>query len=171
MRRFIIIILAFTAFSVSMTAQTPVESLMSGFDERKGVNVLIAEGGMMTIARGYIRKSPMGPLADSVDEVTILTMKRASDQTKQDFLSKLHKALAGYMYYGKKKGMNDSIVDVYGSEIKTELYPNSSFTTPLITRYSVCAVLIRLKNCRNWMSRISSSVFYRYFKSTLYTYI
>ena len=118
MRRFIIIVLAFTAFSVSMTAQTPVESLMSGFDERKGVNVLIAEGGMMTIARGYIRKSPMGPLADSVDEVTILTMKRASDQTKQDFLSKLHKALAGYMYYGKKKGMNDSIVDVYGSEIK-----------------------------------------------------
>ena len=63
-----------------MTAQTPVESLMSGFDERKGVNVLIAEGGMMTVARGYIRKSPMGPLADSVDEVTILTMKRASDQ-------------------------------------------------------------------------------------------
>ena len=30
----------------------------------------------------------------------------------------MHKALAEYMYYGKKKGMNDSIVDVYGSEIK-----------------------------------------------------
>ena len=71
----------------------------------------------MTIARGYIRKSPMGPLADSVDEVTILTIKRASAQTRQEFLSQLPMVLQGYMYYGKKKGMNDNIVDVYGSQI------------------------------------------------------
>ena len=118
MKHKLIVILATFAMSVTAFAHTPVESLIWKYDEVKGVNVLVPEGAMMTIARGYIRKSPMGPLADSVDEVTILTMKRASDQTKQDFLSKLHNALAGYMYYGKKKGMNDSIVDVYGSEIK-----------------------------------------------------
>ena len=117
MIRFLTIILAFTAYSFTLMAQTPVESLMSEFDDCKGVNVLVAEGGMMTIARGYIRKSPMGPLADSVDEVTILTMKRASAQTRQEFLSQLPMVLQGYMYYGKKKGMNDNIVDVYGSQI------------------------------------------------------
>ena len=117
MIRFLTIILAFTACSFTLMAQTPVESLMSEFDDCKGVNVLVAEGGMMTIARGYIRKSPMGPLADSVDEVTILTMKRASAQTRQEFLSQLPMVLQGYMYYGKKKGMNDNIVDVYGSQI------------------------------------------------------
>ena len=117
MIRFLTIILAFTACSFTLMAQTPVESFMSEFDDCKGVNVLVAEGGMMTIARGYIRKSPMGPLADSVDEVTILTMKRASAQTRQEFLSQLPRVLQGYMYYGKKKGMNDNIVDVYGSQI------------------------------------------------------
>ena len=117
MIRFLTIILAFTACSFILMAQTLVESLMSEFDDCKGVNVLVAEGGMMTIARGYIRKSPMGPLADSVDEVTILTMKRASAQTRQEFLSQLPMVLQGYMYYGKKKGMNDNIVDVYGSQI------------------------------------------------------
>ena len=71
----------------------------------------------MTIARGYIRKSPMGPLADSVDEVTILTMKRASEQAKQAFLIQLSNALKSYEYYGRKEGMNDNIVDVYGSQI------------------------------------------------------
>lgn len=61
MRRFIIIILAFTAFSVSMTAQTPVESLMSGFDERKGVNVLIAEGGNDDHSPWLYQKISYGP--------------------------------------------------------------------------------------------------------------
>ena len=117
MIRFLTIILAFTAFSFILMAQTPVESLMSEFDDCKGVNVLVAEGGMMTIARGYIRKSPMGPLADSVDEVTILTMKRASEQAKQAFLIQLSNALKSYEYYGRKEGMNDNIVDVYGSQI------------------------------------------------------
>ena len=111
------ILLAVMAASVSALAQTPVQSLMAGFEDVKGVNVLVAEGRMMTIARGYIRKSPMGPLADSVDEVTILNMKRASDLVKQDFLKQLHNTLHTYIYYGKKKGMHGNIVDVYGSQV------------------------------------------------------
>ena len=117
MKRKLMILLAVLAASVSALAQTPVQSLMAGFEDVKGVNVLVAEGRMMTIARGYIRKSPMGPLADSVDEVTILNMKRASDQVKQDFLKHLHNTLHTYIYYGKKKGMNGNIVDVYGCQV------------------------------------------------------
>ena len=117
MKHRLIVILATLAVSVMAFAHTPVESLIWKYDEVKGVNVLVPEGAMMTIARGYIKKSPMRPLADSVAEITILSMKRASAQTKQDFLSQLRRTLEGYMYYGKKKGMNGNIVDVYGSQI------------------------------------------------------
>lgn len=88
----------------------------------------------MSMARGYIRKSPMGPLADSVKEVSVMIMKKADGQTKAAFLSELRQTLKSYQYYGKKAGLDGNMVEVYGSPIKnrivTELvvYNSDSYT-------------------------------------------
>lgn len=118
MKRIIIIILAVLSFNLTAFAQTPVESLISTYEDYKGVKVFVAEGAVMSIARGYIRKSPMGPLADCVDVVTIMTMKKVTDSTKQSFSQDLRRTLKSYQFYGKKEGMDKSIVEVYGSPIK-----------------------------------------------------
>lgn len=105
--------------TVSASAQTPVETVIGKYDGQKGVKTFVAKDALMSMARGYIRKSPMGPLADSVDEVTIMMMKRAGEQTKAAFLVDLRSVLAdGYIFYGKKPGMDGRIVEVYGSPIK-----------------------------------------------------
>ena len=72
----------------------------------------------MALVRSNIKKSPMKPLADNVEEATILMMKRASDQSKAKFLSSLRAALKSYQFYGKKPGMDGSIVEVYGNPVK-----------------------------------------------------
>lgn len=119
MKRFLTIISAFVSFSFTVFAQTPVESLISSFDDSKGVKVFVAKGATMSIARNYIKKSPMGPLADDVEEVTLMMMKNASEQTKEALLPKLRGVLkASYQFYGKKAGMDGRIVEVYGSPIK-----------------------------------------------------
>ena len=118
MKRIIIIILAVLSFNWTAFAQTPVESLISKYEDYKGVKVFVAEGAVMSMARGYIRKSPMGPLADCVDAITIMMMKKVTDDTKQSFAQDLRKTLKSYQFYGKKEGMDKSIVEVYGSPIK-----------------------------------------------------
>lgn len=118
MKRFITIILAVLSFAMTAFGQTPVESLISSFEDYKGVKVFVAEGAIMSIARGYIKKSPMGPLADCVESVTIMMMKKVADQTKQEFLPALRGTLKNYQFYGKKEGMDGNIVEVYGSPIK-----------------------------------------------------
>ena len=72
----------------------------------------------MALVRSNIKKSPMKPLADNVEEATILMMKRASDQSKAKFLSSLRAALKSYQFYGKKPGMDGYIVEVYGNPVK-----------------------------------------------------
>ena len=106
------------ALSFAALAQTPVESLISSCDDSKGVKVFVAKGATMSIARGYIRKSPLGPLAENVEAVTIMIMKNASDETKAAFLPALRKTLKVYQFYGRKPGMDGRIVEVYGSPIK-----------------------------------------------------
>ena len=118
MKRFLTLLFTLL-LTVSASAQTPVETVIGKYDGQKGVKTFVAKDAVMSMARGYIRKSPMGPLADSVDEVTIMMMKRAGEQTKAAFLVDLRSVLADrYMFYGKKPGMDGRIVEVYGSPIK-----------------------------------------------------
>ena len=119
MKRFLIILSAFWALSLAAHAQTPVESLISSFDDVKGVKVFVAKGATMAVARSYIKKSPMGPLADNVEAVTLMMVKNASEPTKDSFLSRLRPMLkTSYQFYGKKAGMDGRIVEVYGSPVK-----------------------------------------------------
>ena len=110
--------MAFLAFSCAIMAQTPVESLAESYDGQKGVKVIVADGATMSFARPYIRKSPMGPLADNVEAVTILSLKKASGSVQGEFLARLCKTLKSYQFYGKEKGEDGNIVEVYGSPIK-----------------------------------------------------
>lgn len=109
---------AFLAISLAASAQTPVQTLIASYDDVKGVKVFEARGAVMAFARAHIRKSPMGPLAENVEEVTIMMMKKASDQTLEEFLPALRQTLASYQFYGIKAGMDGRMVEVYGSPVK-----------------------------------------------------
>lgn len=118
MRRIITIIIAFLAFSCAIMAQTPVESLAESYDGQKGVKVIIADGATMSFARPYIRKSPMGPLANNVEAVTILSLKKAPENVQREFLTRLRRTMKVYQFYGTEMGEDGNIVEVYGSQIK-----------------------------------------------------
>lgn len=109
---------AFLAISLAASAQTPVQTLIASYDDVKGVKVFEARGAVMAFARAHIRKSPMGPLAENVEEVTIMMMKKASDQTLEEFLPALRQTLASYQFYGIKAGIDGRMVEVYGSPVK-----------------------------------------------------
>lgn len=113
------IMLAFVAISLTASAQSPIETLIASYDDVHGVKTYDMKGGpMMALVRSNIRKSPMKPLADDVQEASILIMKKASDQSKAKFLSSLRAALKSYQFYGKKPGMDGYIVEVYGNPVK-----------------------------------------------------
>ena len=71
---------------------------IASYDDHKGVTVIEAKGASMSFARHYIRKSPMGPLADNVQAVTIMIMKKASSDVKGEFLPLLRKTMKSYNY-------------------------------------------------------------------------
>ena len=122
MKRFLTSLVASLALCLAVSAQTssqtPVQALITSYDSVKGIKVFEAKGATMAIARSYIRKSPMGPLADNVHVVTLMLMDKASDQTKGKFLPALRQTLTSYQFYGRKAGMDGRIVEVYGSKIK-----------------------------------------------------
>ena len=118
MKRFLLIIVAIIAFLPTLQAQTPVESLMNSFEDNKGVMHFEAKGASMSFARHYIKKSPMGPLADNVEEVTIMIMKKASKEVKGEFLPLLRRTMQSYQFYARETGTDGNIVEVYGSPIK-----------------------------------------------------
>lgn len=118
MRRLIIVIISILAFSSALSAQTPVKSLADSCEDYKGVKVIDVSGTSMTFARPYIRKSPMGSLADNVEAVTILSLKKAPDNVQGEFLARLRRTMKSYQFYGKETGEDGNIVEVYGSPIK-----------------------------------------------------
>ena len=118
MKRFLTSLVATLSLCLAVSAQTPVQAFMSSYDDVRGVKVFEAKGAVMTFARAHIRKTPLGPLADNVQDVTLMMMKKASDQTLEEFLPALRQTLASYQFYGIKAGMDGRMVEVYGSPIK-----------------------------------------------------
>lgn len=100
-----------------MIAQTPIVSLAQSYDGQKGVKVIDVSGTAMSFARPYIRKSPMGPMADNVSAATIISLKKAQDNVLNDFLTRLRNILNSYQLYGKTTDDGNTVV-VYGSPIK-----------------------------------------------------
>lgn len=121
MKRFLTIIFASLVLCINLSAQTSIQSVIKKFDSNWGVSVMDIEGGMMSMARGYIKKSPMGPLADNVKAATIVTLRWASNQTKTEFVQAIRQTLKSYQFYGTEKGIDGKLVEVYGSPIKNEV--------------------------------------------------
>lgn len=120
MKRIIIVVIGFLAFSSALLAQTPIELLAGSYDDHNGVKVIDVSGASMSFARPYIKKSPMGTLADKVDAVTIISLRKAHENIQGEFLARLRKALKSYQFYGKVTGEDGNVVEVYGSPIKNE---------------------------------------------------
>lgn len=118
----IIIALIFLIAGISLNAGTPAEDLMDSYSKDKGVQVIHAKGGLMVFARGAIRKTPLGPLADVVQEVTVCKMTKATAYLKDGFLQELRKILKdNYIYYGIKPGEEGRPVEVYGCPVQNSL--------------------------------------------------
>ena len=102
---------------MSAWAQSPVESVISAYGDARGVKTFTAKGAVMTFARRYMRRTPIGPLADKVETVSVLKLERASEEVKTGFLSALRDTLRRYDFYGVKPGEEDRPVEVYGTPL------------------------------------------------------
>jgi hypothetical protein len=125
MKRFLTSIISILA-AASLYAGTPAEDLMLSVADAKGVQVIEGKGFIMKFARSAIRKTPMGPLADQVTEVTVCKMEHASPEFIQEYTKKLKDIMKSYQFYGVKIGQGGYPVEVYGN------YPDNNIVRELI---------------------------------------
>lgn len=115
-------LLSLTALIAS--AQTPVEGVISHYEDVKGARNFIASGGKMVIARSLLRNTEVAPIASEVEKLAVLKMQNAAPSVKGEFVSELDAALKKYEYYGHQETKNGE-VDIYvlpsGSDTVSEL--------------------------------------------------
>lgn len=93
-------------------AQTPVERLITKYEDVQGAREMDAQGAKMAIARIMIRQTPVAPIASDVDQVSVLKMGDVSRQYHSLFLKDLDQTLKSYDYIGRHNSKN-GMVDVY----------------------------------------------------------
>ena len=137
-------VMAFDSF-----AGTPAEDLAGRHADVKGARHIEVRGAKMKFARPILKRFPIGPLADSVTEVTILDLDKTSPKDKERFLGDLALTLKQYRYSGKSdtpNGQVDVYVHLYSDSIVDELVifnPESNVLNILDGKFSV-EDLIRL---------------------------
>ena len=140
-RIFLMIISAVMAFE--SFAGTPAEDLVGRHADVKGARHIEVRGARMKFARPILKRFPIGPLADSVTEVTVLDVDRTSPESKERFLGDLALTLRQYRYSGKSdtpNGLVDVYVHLYSDSIVDELVifnPESNVLNILDGRFSV----------------------------------
>ena len=106
------------------SAQTPVEEVISHYEDVKGARNFIATGGRMAIARSLLRNTEVAPIASEVEKLAVLKMQNAAPSVRVQFVGALDAALKGYEYYGRQATKNGE-VDIYvlpsGSDTVSEL--------------------------------------------------
>lgn len=112
MHRSFVLLVAVCIAVTSSYAQTPVGTLVAKYGNVKGAQDFSAKGGKLNLVRGLIRKSPVGPIADDIEELVILKLTKASSQHKMSFLSDLKSALGGYEYCGTES-YGDDTFEIY----------------------------------------------------------
>lgn len=112
MKRIIIILTVLLSGLTVVSAQNPMEELIAKYADVKGARDFVASGNMMNIARGFIKKYPVAPIADDVVELAVLKMGKAPEEVRDEFQNELTDILKGYEYYGKQD-TKIGIVDVY----------------------------------------------------------
>ena len=113
------------------SAQTPVEKIIIKYEDIKGARDLVLSGAKLSLARGLIRQTQVGSLADDVDKLAVLKMGNASQQDKTRFYDDLVVALKSYQYCGKHPSKNGP-VDVYISAPSGEIVKELVIYNPAI---------------------------------------
>lgn len=123
MKRFLILFVMLNV-SIAAFAGSPAKEFVSRYEGIKGSRMIQVSGAKMALARPVLKKFPIGPMADSVDEVVVLRVDKASDKVKADFLDDMKNSLIKYVYYGKsetQKGLVDVYVHPKSEELVDEL--------------------------------------------------
>lgn len=106
------------------SAQTPVEIVISHYEDVSGARDFIATGGKMAIARSLLRNTEVAPIASEVEKLAVLKMQNAALSVRGEFVDELKEALKKYEYYGQQDTKN-GVVDIYvlqsGSDTVREL--------------------------------------------------
>ena len=108
-------ILSFILFLFVTTlgfASTPAQELMRRHSEIKGGRFLSASGSKMVFVRPALKRYTIGPMAESVDEVMVLNMKKTPSQERKVFMDDMKKTLGQYRYFGES-GSPDGMTEVY----------------------------------------------------------
>ena len=123
-RYFLSLALWVLSFALASAQTTPIEKLIIKYEDVKGSRELMLSGAKITFARGLIRQTQVGSLADDVDKLAVLKMGNASQQEKASFYNDLVAVLKSYQYCGKhpsKNGPVDVYISVPSGEIVKEL--------------------------------------------------
>ena len=109
MKRILIILLSFCALSLTQEVQaqvheTPMADIVRTYKEKPGVKKFLADGGKLNIARGFLKRYPVAPLAPDVTELCALRLQSAPAELKQEFEKDLREVLKQYQYMGMEDG-------------------------------------------------------------------
>ena len=105
-------------------AGSPVEDLILKYESAHGAKDYKASGAAMSVGRTFLKKYPIAPLADDIDEMLILRLEKTSPDVKKRFDKDFREAVKSYMYIGKqdtKQGVTDVYCLVNKDEIVEEL--------------------------------------------------
>lgn len=112
MDKLIMIVMAACLMATASFAQTPVGRVVKKYENVKGAQDFYAKGGKLNLVRGLIRKTPVGPIADDIEELVILKMAKAPQHQKSSFMSDLKSALGSYEYCGTES-YDDGTYEIY----------------------------------------------------------
>lgn len=112
MLRYLIALVLGCGLLVSAYAGTPVEDLIANYESAQGARNYKAKGAAMAVGRTFLKKYPIAPFAEDIDEMLILRMQRTSPDVQESFAADFMKVMEDYMYVGKQD-TKQGVVDVY----------------------------------------------------------
>lgn len=105
MKRILLVLVTCLALSATYDAagqvhDTPIADLIRNYKEERGVKKFLADGGKLSIARGFLKRYPVAPLAPDVTELCVLRFQGAPEDIQQAFLNDMREVLRQYQYVG-----------------------------------------------------------------------
>ena len=105
MKRILLVLVTCLALSATYDAaaqvhDTPIADLIRNYKEERGVKKFLADGGKLGIARGFLKRYPVAPLAPDVTELCVLRFQGAPEDIQQAFLNDMREVLKQYQYVG-----------------------------------------------------------------------
>ena len=109
MKRILLVLVTCLALSATYDAaaqvhDTPIADLIRNYKEECGVKKFLADGGKLNIARGFLKRYPVAPLAPDVTELCALRLQNAPAELQQEFEKDLREVLKQYQYMGMEDG-------------------------------------------------------------------